>query len=375
MARDDKPGQRTKRGRGAIAAAVVVLLAAGGGGAAYYLVPGAGDEEAAAQEEQRATPVVVEPVVRGTALDTVATVGEVRARNGITVTSEVSGRVVEIPAGDGSFVDEGDVIVRFDDERERAELRAAEARANEARLQFERTQELAGRNVVAEAQLDERRAALRTAEAEASQARTALEKRTIRAPFPGRLGFITVDPGAVVEPGSAIAQLTSPPPVRLRFRLASRYLDGLDVGDRVEGSTAAFPGQRFAGEVVTIDPAVDQSSRNVTAEAELADDEARLRPGLFLDATVVLRERDGAMLVPEAALQYEGPVTYVFRVDGESRARRAPVEIGSRRDGRAEIVRGLELGDRVVVEGVQKIADGALVEPQERSTASRGGTS
>jgi membrane fusion protein, multidrug efflux system len=219
MARNDTPGGRAKQGRGAVAAAAALLLVAGGAATAYYLVPVAG-EEGTAQEAERATPVVVEPVARGTALDTVATVGEVRARNGITVTSEVSGRVVEVPAGDGSFVDEGDVIVRFDDERERAEVRAAEARADEARLQFERTRELAGRNVVAEAQLDERRAALRTADAEASQARTALEKRTIRAAFPGRLGFITVDPGAVVEPGSAIARLTSPPSVRLRFRLA-----------------------------------------------------------------------------------------------------------------------------------------------------------
>lgn len=228
---------------------------------------------------------------------------------------------------------------------------------------------------MAEAQLDERRAALRTAEAEASQARTALEKRTIRAPFPGRLGFITVDPGTVVEPGSAIAQLTSPPPVRVRFELASRYLEGLDVGDRIAGSTAAFPDLRFEGEVVTIDPTVDRGSRNVTAEAELADSEARLKPGLFLDVTVVLRRREGALLVPDVALQYEGPVTYVFRLDEESRARRAPVEIGSRRDGRVEVLRGLDLGDRVVVEGVQKIADGALVEPRGRSAAQGGGTS
>jgi multidrug efflux pump subunit AcrA (membrane-fusion protein) len=133
MERDEK--HHRKRSRGWIAALLVLLLAGGGAAAAWYLN---GSEEADAPREERATPVVVEPVARGTARDTVTTVGEVLARNAITVRSEVAGRVAAVPVEDGSMVREGEVLIRLDADREEAALAAAEARANEARLQFAR---------------------------------------------------------------------------------------------------------------------------------------------------------------------------------------------------------------------------------------------
>jgi membrane fusion protein (multidrug efflux system) len=171
-----------------------------------------------------------------------------------------------------------------------------------------------------------------------------------------------VDPGSVLQPGSAIVRLTTPPPVRLRFRLPSRFLAGLDLSDPVRGTSAAFPGVTFTGQVVTVDPTVDRASRNFTAEAELDDPQGRLRPGLFLDAVAVLSARDDALVVPEIAVLFEGPVTYLYRIDEEGRARRAPVELGARAAGMVEIAAGLREGERIVVEGVQQLNDGAKVE-------------
>lgn len=365
MARADDEPETKSSGRGSWLAALAVLVAAA---AVAGAVAWRGGEQEVAAQEERAVPVVAAPVARGVARDTVVTVGEVRARKAVTLASEVAGRVVEVAVSDGSTVEAGAVILRLDDERERAALEAAEARAAEALVQFQRTQELTQRNVAADAQLDERRAALRTAQAEATQARTSVERRTVRAPFDGQVGFLLVDPGAFVEPGTAITEITSPPPLRLRFRLPSRFLGELDVGDRVRGSADAYPGVTFEGEVVTIDPTVDRSSRNFAAEAEFRDPQARLRPGMFLDATVVLQERERALLVPQLAVRYEGPTVYVYRIDEEGRARRTPITLGARGDdGMVEVVAGLNEGDRVIVEGVQKVADGARVEPEERS--------
>lgn len=372
MAEGGRSRGRRAGARGWLAAAAVVAIAAAAG-TWYFGLWGGGKPEAGNGQEPPPVPVAVAEVRRGEARDSVSTVGEVVARSRITVTSEVAGRVVDIPVADGSEVRAGDTLLRLDAARELAALEAAEARADEARLQFERTQELLERNVAAEAALDEQEATLRTAEAEVSRARTALEQKTVRAPFDGRLGFILVDLGAVLEPGDAIAELSSLPPVRLRFRLPERFLAGLDLGDAVIGTTAAFPDAEFMGRVATIDPTVDSDTRNVMAEAELADPQGRLRPGLFLDATVVLRTRQDALLVPEVALQVEGPVSYVYRVDEERRARRAQVAIGARARGQVEITDGLEAGDRVIVEGVQKVADGRPVEPQAAETAAAPG--
>lgn len=362
----DQPGRGREPRRGGwwLAGVVALLAAAGVVGVRQF----GGAEDAGAAPAERAVPAVVAEVGRGRAEETVTAVGEVLARQAVTITSEVSGRVVEVPVTDGSRVSPGEVIVRLDDQRERAGLAATEARATQARLQFQRTEELTQRNVSARAQLDEQRAALQMAEAEVTQAAEAVERRTIRAPFAGDLGFLAVDPGSFLEPGSAIVQLTTPPPVRLRFRLPSRFLAGLDVGDPVRGNSAAFPGVTFAGRVVTVDPTVDRASRNFTVEAELDDQRGRLRPGLFLDAAVVLSARDDALIVPENAVLFEGPVTYVYRLDEEARARRTPVELGARAAGMVEITGGLREGDRVVVEGVQRLSDGAKVAVREAAS-------
>lgn len=370
MAREERPEAKRRRGRGWLAALVLIAVL---GAAAVVAQRWPSAEEDAAAPEPQAVPVVTARVARGTALDTVATVGEVRARAAVTVASEVTGRVVEVAVADGAAVEQGQVIVRLDDERERAALAAAVARANEARLQFERTRELAERNVAAQAQLDQQRAASRSADAAVQQARTAVERRTIRAPFAGEVGFILVDPGAIVQPGTPITQLTSPPPLRLRFRLPARYLAGLDVGDRVEGRTEAYPGRTFQGRVVTVEPTVDRASRTFAAEAEFTDPARRLRPGMFLDATVVLAEREGVLLVPEQAVLYEGPTVYVYCVDEEGRARRARITTGTRRDGMVEVVEGLAEGDRVITEGVQKVTEGTRVEPGAGGTGQGGG--
>ncbi|MBX3352798.1 MAG: efflux RND transporter periplasmic adaptor subunit [Phycisphaeraceae bacterium] len=288
-------------------------------------------------------------------------VGTTRAVDSVTVTSEVSGRVLRLGFTDESIVDRGQVLAELDAGLARAERDAAAARKERLRILYERTLEAFRAGASNQTEVDNARTQFAEVEAELERASRVVEDHTIVAPFQGRVGRRLVSVGALVSPGDPIAELRTVSPIQLVFSAPEMYLSSLRVGQRVDARSPAFPGRVFSGELAVSGSQVDRATRTIEVYALVENPEDALKPGMFLSVEQVVGVRDNAVLVPESAVIREGARADVF-VIVEGKARRREVEIGERQPGVVEIVRGVRAGERVITQGIQRVRDGIVVD-------------
>ncbi len=295
-------------------------------------------------------------------------VGSLRSAESVVIRPEVPGRVVQIGFVEGQPVATGQVLLELDRAVNEAEVAAAEAAFALAKANLERQSELARRGTGTRANYDQAVAEMGAAEAALALARARMEKLTIRAPFAGVVGLRKVSVGDYVDTGAAIVNLEQIDPLKVDFRVAEVFLSALRVGQTIEVSLDAFPGERFVGEVYAIDPLIDENGRSVLLRALLPNRDDRLRPGLFARVELVLDEKTDALTVPEEALVPFGQAQIVFKVvDGKAVS--TAVRTGLRRDGKVEILDGVAAGDVVVTAGQIKLRDGTAVAPVAPATA------
>ena len=342
----------------------IVLLAVGGW--VWLATPyGSGaDQGQGAAAPPRAVAVEVAPARRGTVVDEAEAVGTTRATQSIDVVATVSGRVTRIAFAEGQRVAEGDLLVGLDSERERAEVREAEAAVENVRQQLDRARQLLQSRNVPEARVDELATQLAGAEARLAAARVRLGDREVRAPFDGMVGLRRVSVGSYVDDSKVLTTLDDLSVVELDFAVPEGLFGTVRPGQRVLATSRAYGGTPFEGTVASVGTRIDPATRSFEVRAELPNPDARLPDGLFMTVRLVLAERD-AVLVPEAALVTEGRRRSVFVVrDGV--AVRTDVEVGQRLDdGEVEITGGLEPGAAVVVKGQQGLRDGMPVRVTE----------
>lgn len=340
-------------------AALLALAACGGeeGDAAAQGGPGG-------RGGDRPVPVTATTVRAQPWSDTLQALGTVKARESVTVTAKVSETVQRVHFDSGDVVARGAPLVTLSGQQQQAALAEAQAEANEADTLLKRQSELAAQQLIARASLDSQRALRDTARARVAQVRAQLGDRIIRAPFPGVLGIRQVSPGSLVTPGTAIATLDDLSSVYVDFPVPEAMLANLGSGQRLTATSTAYPGRNFEGMVSTIDSRVDPVTRAVGVRGEFANAQRLLRPGMLMQVTLIRPERQ-ALLVPEIAIVQVGTSSYVFRVGADNVAQRADVEVGSRRDGLAEVTRGLRAGDRIVVDGTGKLREGQRVQASE----------
>jgi len=294
------------------------------------------------------------PFTRG-----IAAVGSLRSDESVVLRPEVAGRVQSIDFREGQSVERGQVLVRLDDSVPRAELAQARASLSLAQSHYRRAVDLHGRGFVSQQARDDAQSELKVQQAAAQLAQARLDKMAIHAPFSGIVGLRDVSVGDYVSEGQNLAPLESIDPLKVDFRVPEMYLSKVSVGQHLSMRLDALPGQERPGEVYAVSPLVDAGGRSILLRATVPNADASLRPGMFARVRLTFAE-DRALVVPEAALSPSGQNQYVFRVrDGH--ARRVEVTIGERREGRAEILTGVDEGDSLVVAGLQRLTDGALV--------------
>ncbi len=308
-------------------------------------------------------------------------VGTVRSRQGVVVRPEVSGRVAALGFRDGQRVRKGQLLVQLDDTLLKAQLQQAQAQVNIALANDARNRELQAQGFVSQAAVDQTSANLEVARAQLALAQAQLARMRIVAPFDGTTGIGLVNVGDYVKDGADLVNLEDLRTVYVDFRLPERYLPRLKVGQASQVSLDALPGQRFAAEVVALEPQVDVNGRSVLVRATLDNPQGLLRPGMFARVETVLATRSEALVVPEEALVPQGGKQFVIKVvDGapqaEGRAarvsQRSEVEIGLRRDGKVEILKGVAAGDVVVTAGHQRVQrDGSPLRVVELGAAPR----
>ncbi len=294
--------------------------------------------------------------------DPLEALGTLRADESVTLSATVTELVAELNFQDGERVEAGQLLIRLDDAEERAQLRAAQALRDERRGTVNRLSQLQSRNMAPRADVEDSQAQLRQVEAEVQALEARLSNYRIRAPFAGRVGFRNISLGSLVTPGTELVTLDKLDEMKLDFSVPESFLSILAPGLPLTARSAAFPDERFEGEVASIGSRVDPVSRSVTVRAKLDNPELRLRPGMLMEV-VLRRNPRQAVVVPESVLVPSGDKQYVLLIDeaDDNRLVRRQVRVGERRTGQAEILEGLTGGELVVSHGLQRSHEGDRV--------------
>lgn len=296
--------------------------------------------------------------------------GSIAAVQGVTVAAEVAGKIVRISFESGDVVKAGDVLVKLDTATEEAQLRAAEATAELAQTSLRRTRDLTEKQSLSQAELDDAEAQAKQAKAQADSIRAVIEKKTIRAPFAGRLGLRQVNLGQILAVGDAIATLQTLDPVYVNFSVPQQNLPIVAPGATVNVKTDAAPGEVFTGKVNAVSPEVDQVTRSLRVQATVANAGEKLRAGMFATVEVMLPTVDKVLAIPATAVLYAPYGDSVFVVEekkdpksGETMKvlKQEFVRLGEARGDFVAVVSGLKAGDEVVTSGVFKLRPGMPV--------------
>ena len=288
-------------------------------------------------------------------------IGSLQSDESVQITSEIAGRVTEIPFGEGGPVKAGDIIVKLDDALAVAEVKDAEARFSLASGNLDRANTLAKTGNVTERARDEATANSETARAAVELSRVRLSKHTIRAPFPGVAGMRKVSPGAYVTAGQPIVNLEKIDTLKIDFTVPELFLADIRNGQTVEILVDALPGRTFIGTVYAIDPHIDVNGRALSIRARLENPELVLRPGLFARIKIKGPTRSNVVVIPESAVVPRGDDKIVFSIEN-GRAVEAKVRLGQRSNGRVEVLEGVRPDAIVVTAGQQKLKHGSLVD-------------
>jgi len=291
--------------------------------------------------------------------------GNARANESVDISTKSSNVVTAVTFRDGERVKRGQVLVQLDNAQARADVAEAQAALTESESQYNRSRELLNTQALSKSSFDQLVATLAANRARLAAAQARLEDTVIRAPFSGRVGLRRVSVGTLISPGDVITTLDDTSVIKLDFSVPENFLAGLREGLSIRATAPAFPGRSFAGSVASIDSRVDMNTRSVTVRALLANEDGALKPGMFLNVSLANDERE-ALVIPEEALTPEAERQYVFVVS-EGKVSRREVRIGGRRPGSVEVLAGLSAGERVIVEGTQKVRDGASVQGTERT--------
>lgn len=301
---------------------------------------------------------------------TLPAVGSVAAYQGIRVSAEVEGVVEKIGFEAGSTVKAGDLLVQLDVDVEEAQLRAAEASADLARSNATRAQELFANRTISRAELDAASATLKQAEAQADNLRAVIAKKTIRAPFAGRLGTRDINLGEFVNKGQSIVSLQALDQVYVAFALPQQDLPLLRQGLVVRATSDAYLGEKFEGRLTAVNPDVDVVTRNVRMQATFPNADERLRPGMFVNVEVVLPGTRDVLVIPSTAVLFApyGDSVFVVQPGEAGPDGRRPLTVdqkivrtGERRGDFVVVTSGLDAGDRIVTTGAFKLRKGATV--------------
>jgi membrane fusion protein (multidrug efflux system) len=290
----------------------------------------------------------------------ITAVGSLRSEESVIVRPEVAGRVSEILFREGQAIAKGQAIIRLDSSVQRADHERARANLTLSKSKYERAVDLRNKGFISGQALDESDNNLKVAQADLELTVARLDKTEIKAPFTGVLGLRLVSIGDVVKEGQDIVNLEQIDPLKVDFRVPEIYLSQVQAGQALQIMLDAMPGRTFEGKVFAINPLLDAAGRAIVIRAQLPNDAGKLRPGQFARVRLFTKANADAITVPEQAVVPAGDEFYIYRVV-DNKAQRIKVELGQRREGLVEVVRGLAATDTVITAGQFKVREGVTV--------------
>lgn len=378
--------------------AVAVLGIAVASGAAWWLqskpqgpneitATGGSAKVASAAAAPRLAGVEVAPVQTQALRDDAQAVGSLRARQSVMLRPELVGRITALNFKDGGPVRKGQILVQFDDLLQQADVQQMQAQLAIAQANYKRTGELVAANFMAQQTLDTSAATLQVAQAQLALAQARLTRMAVRAPFDGTAGIRLVNVGDYVKDGVDLVALEDTRQMMVDYRLPERFGGKVKPGQTVEITLDALPGRNFKAVIDAVDPLLDANGRSIGVRAILPNlsqmktvvakntdkkaaptsgSEPVLRTGMFARVTTVFSVNDAALVVPEEAIVPQGNRQLVYKLvppeagvtlppEAKFVSQRQEVKLGVRRQGKVEIIEGLNAGDSVVVAGQQRL--------------------
>ncbi|WP_240655461.1 efflux RND transporter periplasmic adaptor subunit [Paraburkholderia phosphatilytica] len=295
-------------------------------------------------------------------------VGSLRAVRGVDVTTEVAGLVRQINFKSGEDVKAGEVLVQLNADTDVAQLHSLQATADLAKTVYNRDKAQYDIKAIAKAQLDSDEADLRSKLAQVAQQAALVDKKTIRAPFAGRLGITTVNPGQYINPGDAIVTLQAVDPIYADFFLPQQQLGQIAIGQVISVDTNAFGGKLFQGKILSVNPKVDSNTRNVQIEAAVDNHDRKLLPGMYANVKIDAGTEQRYLTLPQTAITYNpyGATVFVAKPgttpDKNGKvmpiAQQVFVTPGPTRGDQVAVLKGITEGTQVVTSGQLKLKNG-----------------
>lgn len=291
-------------------------------------------------------------------------VGSLRATVGVNVTTELAGLVKNIYFTPGAHVTKGTVLIQLNADTELGQLHALQAQTELAKITYKRDKAQYAVLAVSKQQLDTDEWNLKNLIAQTEQQAATVEKKTIRAPFTGRLGISSVNPGQYLNVGNTVTTLQTLDPIYVDFYLPQQSLSEIKIGQTVKAFSDAYKNKSFQGKVTTIEPLVDTNTRNVKVEATLENPDEILIPGMYASVEIITGTAEKFLTLPQTAVSFNpyGEVIFIVEEKGKNEkgepqyiARQKFVTTGLTRGDQIQVLSGVKEGEIVVTSGQLKL--------------------
>jgi RND family efflux transporter MFP subunit len=303
--------------------------------------------------------VITAPVETDQGGETIVALGTAKAARSVTIFPQVTGMVAELLFTPGQEVKAGAVLVRLEEDEQKVAVERTHVALDQARETLDRSRTLAKSKTISDVALSEAETAVQLAEIEVKSAEIALQRRSVTAPFSGVTGLTDISVGDLVTPSTEIVTLDDVSTIRIAFEVPERWAARIALDQPISATAQGLPGAEFSGRIVAIDNRIDETTRTLRLEAELANEGNALKAGMA--ANVQLRfDTDRQLAVPTLAVQWDRRGSFVWKI-AEGAARRAEIAILRRQSGIVVVQGEIEAGDLVVVEGIQRLREGAKV--------------
>ncbi|MEZ8476381.1 efflux RND transporter periplasmic adaptor subunit [Vibrio cyclitrophicus] len=291
-------------------------------------------------------------------------IGFIEPNQGVTLANETSGVIDQISFESGTDVKSGQQLVRLDSDVEKANLKSSEARLPAAKAKYKRYQGLFKKGSISKEAYDEAEANYFSLSADIESLKASIERREIRAPFDGKVGIRNVYLGQYLQSGTDIVRLEDTSVMRLRFTVSQTDISRINVGQAIDIFVDAYPEKPFEGSISAIEPAVSIQSGLIQVQADIPNNDGKLRSGMFARANIILPKLENQVPLPQTAITFTlyGDNVYILtEEDGVQRVAQHVVKVGERTADIAHILEGVKAGDTVVTSGQVRLSNGAKV--------------
>jgi membrane fusion protein (multidrug efflux system) len=295
-------------------------------------------------------------------------VGNVRAFRGVDLSTEIGGLVQTVPVKSGQDVKEGDLLIKLNDASDVAQLNSLKAMADLAKVINERDKQQLAIQAISKNVFDTSKADAKSKQAQVEAQAALVAKKNLKAPFSGRVGIVSINPGQFVNPGDKLITLQTLDPIFVDFTLPQGNAEQIQVGQEVVVTTDAFKDASFTGKITATSPKVDTNTRNIQIEAQIANPDKKVLPGMFANVNIKLGDEVKLLTLPQTAVTYNpyGSTVFIAKPTGKKdkqgnpalEAQQVFVTTGATRGDQVAILKGINEGDTVVTSGQLKLKNG-----------------